>query len=79
MRTYNPDKKIKIQINQSTVPGIDYEIWEAKEGGKCIERDADEQDIEYILMPDQYAKFKEGKYIFPVPVNVLTNLFSYFY
>lgn len=79
MKAYNPDKKVKIEIRQSTIPGIDYEVWEAKDGGKCIERDADEQDIEYILMPDQYNKFKTGKYIFTVPANILTNLFSYLY
>jgi len=79
MKQYNPHKKVKIEILQSIDPAKTYEIWEQKEGGKCIDRDADEQDIEYILMPDQYQQFLKGKYIFTVSANVLTNLFSYLY
>lgn len=77
MATYNGDKKIKIVIFQSVDPAYDYQIWEAKEGGKCIERNADEEDIQYILNPDQYEKFKQGKFSFPVRQHPLTNLFSY--
>lgn len=80
MATYNPTKKVLIEIRQSLNPAVDYEVWEAKPGGKCIEKDADDGDIQYILMPDQFRKFKEeDKYIFSVPCNVLTNLFSYFH
>jgi hypothetical protein len=78
MQNYNQNKKIKIEIRQCVSPALGYEIWENKEGGKCIERDADENDIEYILMPEQYQKFLQGKFNFIVYQNVLTNLFSYF-
>ena len=79
MATYNPGKKIRIEIRQCVNPAMDYEVWEAKEGGKCIERNADLSDIEYILMPDQFQNFLKGKYLFTVTANVLTNLFSYLY
>lgn len=79
MSSYNQYKKVRIEIRQAINPAIDYEVWEAKDGGHCIERNADESDIEYILMPDQYQQFLKGKYTFTVTANVLTNLFSYLY
>jgi len=79
MSSYNPNKRVKIEIRAAVNPANDYEVWEAKEGGHCIERNADESDIEYILMPDQYQQFLKGKYTFTVTANVLTNLFSYLY
>jgi len=79
MATYNPHKKIRIEIRQCVSPAMDYEVWEAKEGGKCIERNADLSDIEYILMPEQFKSFQNGKYVFTVTANVLTILFSYLY
>jgi len=81
MATYNPDKKIRIEIKQCINPAYGYEVWDVrdKDRSKCIERDADEQDIEYILMPDQYKQFREGKYNFTVPAQILTNLFQFLY
>lgn len=76
---YESDKKIKIEIHAPTHPANGYAIWEDKEGGKCIERNAEESDIEYILYPDQYQQFLGGKYKFSVSVNLLTNAFSYLY
>lgn len=81
MANYNPNRKIKIEIKQCIDPAFDYEVWDVrnKDRSRCIERNADEDDIQYILTPDQYAKFRDGKYNFLVEASVLTNLFSYLY
>jgi hypothetical protein len=81
MKQWNPDKKIAIEIQQCIDPAKGYEVWDVrdKDRSKCIERDADDEDIQYILMPDQYKKFQEGKGRFIVPAQILSNLFQYMY
>ena len=81
MPIYNPNKNIKIEIRQSGNVALDYEIWDIgdKDRSKCICRNAQEEDIEYILTPGQYAEFKNGKYVILVNANLLTNCFSYLY
>lgn len=79
MKQWNPDKKIKIEIKQNIDPARNYEVWDVRDKDKCrcIERDADEDDIQYTLYPDQYKKFKEGKFNFIVTAQTLSNIFQY--
>lgn len=81
MSQFQPSKKIKIEIRQCIDPAKDYEVWDIrdKDRSKCIERNADEQDIEYILTPSQYAEFKKGKGVILVNADLLLNCFSYMY
>lgn len=75
---YNPNKKIKIEIRQCVSPAHSYEIWDVNKN-RCIDRDADEEDIEYVLDPKDYERFKAGKFTFVVSAIVLGNLFQYLY
>lgn len=81
MLQFQPSKKIKIEIRQCIDPAKDYEVWDIrdKDRSRCIERNADEQDIEYILTPSQYAEFKKGKGVTLVNADLLLNCFSYMY
>ena len=81
MPEYQPNKKIKIEIRQHVDAAKDYEIWDIrdKDRSRCIERNAEEQDIEYILTPNQYAEFKKGKGVILVSAHLLLNCFSYMY
>ncbi len=81
MSVYNPNKKIKIEIRQHVDPAKDYEVWDIrdKDKSRCIERNAEEQDIEYILTPSQYEAFKTGKGVILVNAHLLLNCFSYMY
>ena len=79
--TYNPNKKIKIEIRQCVNPAFDYEVWDIrdKDKSKCISRNATEDNIVTILTPSQYEKFKEGGHVIEVRSLLLVNTFSYFY
>lgn len=81
MAVYNPNKKIKIEIRQAFDPAKGYEVWDIrdKDRSRCIERNAEEQDIEYILTPSQYEQFKTGKGVILVNAVLLSNCFDYLY
>lgn len=81
MSQYSPNKKIKIEIRQCIDPAKGYEVWDIrdKDRSRCIERNAEEQDIEYILTPSQYIEFKKGKGIILISAHLLLNCFSYMY
>ena len=76
--TYNPNKKIKIEIRQNVSPALGYAIWDVNKN-RCIDRDADECQIEYLLESKDYDRFKSGKFIFVVSAIVLSNSFQYLY
>jgi hypothetical protein len=76
--TYNPNKKIKIEIRQCVLPTHSYEIWDVNKS-RCIDRDADECQIEYLLESKDYDRFKSGKFIFVVSAIILSNSFQYLY
>lgn len=81
MSSYNPNKKIKIEIRQCVNPANDYEVWDIrdKDRSRCIERNASEDQIESILTDSQYAEFKKGKGIVLVNTNLLMNAFGFMY
>ncbi len=78
MRTYNPNKRIRIEIIQALNPAEGYEIWEYRK--KCITRKASEDDIFDMLSENDYRLFQQGvKYTFSVSAQQLTGKFSFMY
>jgi hypothetical protein len=79
--TYNPNKKITIEIQQHVSPTLGYSLWDVskKDKSRNIQRDAHEGDIKEILSDEQYTKFRSGQYKFIVTADSLCNQFSYLY
>jgi hypothetical protein len=78
MRTFNPKKKVKIDILQSTHPAFDYAIWDIN---RCcyVHTMVDDNNISDLLDEKQFKQFQDGKSTFVVPADKLANQFSYLY
>jgi len=81
MPSFNPNKRILIEIRQCIDPAKDYEVWDIrdKDKSRCIERNASEVDVMDILDKEQYFSFRNGQFKFSVPASLLSNQFSYLY
>lgn len=81
MNTYNPNKKIKVEIRQVENAALGYEIYDVrdKDRSRLIKRDIDDNDVSEILTAEAYAQFQAGKSTFLVRSLLLVNRFYYFY
>lgn len=82
MRTFNPNKKIKIEICAPENPADSYTIWDVTRQlhHHVITRRADENDIEDILGMHDFNAFETaGKFVFQVEAGKLTDKFQYLY
>ena len=81
MSVWNPNKKIKIEIRQCFNPAYDYEVWDIrdKDRSNCIERNASEDDIAFILTDSQYTEFKKGKSVILINAGLLADRFNFLY
>lgn len=82
MKTFNPNKKILIEIHAPTNPVDGYTIYDISFPtiNRVITRKADDSDIEDMLSMREYHTFEIGQqYRFSVPASVLTEKFQYLY
>jgi hypothetical protein len=81
MRTFNPNKKISIEIHSNDMSGCNgYTVWAMKDEirDKAMSRRADGKDFDW-MDDKQIKEFENGKYKFTITASQASEYFSYIY
>jgi len=81
MATYNPNKKLQIQIDSNDMSGCNgHTVWHVINGERkrTMSRNADGKDFDW-MSDKQNADFEKGKYQFSISAADASQYFEYIY